>query len=96
MKARPLHDRIIVKRFEEERVSEGGIALAAVEKPVQGTVIAVGRGKILEDGTIRPLDVTVGDRVLFGKGAGTEVKIGYEELLVLREEDVIAVFTGAL
>ena len=96
MKIRPLHDRIIVKRLEEERTSAGGIIIpdTATEKPIQGKVIAVGHGKILEDGSVRKLDVKVGDKVLFGKYAGTEVKVDGEELLVMREEDVMAVIEG--
>ena len=94
MKIRPLHDRVIVKRLEEERTSPGGIVIpdSAAEKPVQGKVMAVGKGKILEDGTVRPLDVKVGDRILFGKYSGTEVKIDGDELVVMREEDVMAIF----
>jgi chaperonin GroES len=94
MKIRPLHDRVIIKRLEEERTSPGGIVIpdSAAEKPVQGKVMAVGKGKILEDGTIRPLDVKVGDKILFGKYSGTEVKIDGEELVVMREEDVMAIF----
>ena len=93
MKIRPLHDRVIVKRLEEERTSPGGIVIpdTAAEKPIQGKVIAVGKGKILEDGNVRPLDVKVGDKILFGKYSGTEVKVDGEELLVMREEDVVAV-----
>ena len=93
MKIRPLHDRVIVKRLEEERVSAGGIVIpdSAAEKPVQGKVIAVGKGKILEDGNVRPLDVKVGDRVLFGKYSGTEVKLDGEEALILREDDIVGV-----
>ena len=93
MKIRPLHDRVIVKRLEEERTSPGGILIpdTAAEKPVQGKIVAVGKGKILEDGNVRPLDVKVGDKILFGKYSGTEVKIDGEELLVMREEDVMAV-----
>ena len=93
MKIRPLHDRVIVKRLEEERVSAGGIVIpdSAAEKPVQGKVIAVGKGKILEDGSVRPLDVKVGDKILFGKYSGTEVKVDGEDLLVMREDDVMAV-----
>ena len=85
MKIRPLHDRVIVKRMEEERTSPGGIVIpdAATEKPIKGEVIAAGNGKILENGDIRALDVKVGDKVLFGKYAGTEVKVEGEELLVL-------------
>jgi len=93
MKIRPLHDRVIVKRLEEERTSPGGIVIpdTAAEKPVQGKIIAVGKGKILENGEVRPLDVKVGDKILFGKYSGTEVKVDGEELLVMREEDVVAV-----
>ena len=94
MKIRPLHDRVIVKRLEEERTSPGGIVIpdSAAEKPVQGKVLAVGKGKILEDGTVRPLDVKVGDKILFGKYSGTEIKIDGEELVVMREDDLMAVF----
>ncbi len=93
MKIRPLHDRVIVKRLEEERVSAGGIVIpdTAAEKPVQGKVVAVGKGKILEDGQVRPLDVKVGDKILFGKYSGTEVKVDGEDLLVMREDDIMAV-----
>ena len=93
MKIRPLHDRVMVKRLEEERTSPGGIVIpdTAAEKPVQGKVIAVGKGKILEDGSVRPLDVKVGDKILFGKYSGTEVKVDGEDLVVMREEDVMAV-----
>jgi chaperonin GroES len=96
MKIRPLHDRIIVKRLEEERTSAGGIIIpdTAAEKPIQGKVVAVGKGKILENGTVRPLDVKVGDKVLFGKYGGTEVKVEGDDLLVMREEDVMAVIEG--
>ena len=96
MKIRPLHDRVIVKRLEEERTSPGGIVIpdTAAEKPVQGKIIAVGKGKILENGEVRPLDVKVGDKILFGKYGGTEVKVDGEELLVMREEDVMAVIEG--
>ena len=92
-KIRPLHDRVIVRRLEEERKSAGGIVIpdSAKEKPVQGEVIAVGTGKILEDGKVRPLDVKAGDKILFGKYSGTEVRIGDEELLVMREEDIMGV-----
>ena len=92
-KIRLLHDRVIVRRLEEERKSAGGIVIpdSAKEKPIQGEVIAVGTGKILEDGKVRPLDVKAGDKVLFGKYSGTEVKIGDEELLVMREEDIMGV-----
>ncbi|EAR22318.1 co-chaperone GroES [Nitrococcus mobilis] len=93
MKLRPLHDRVVIKRLEEERTSPGGIVIpdTAAEKPIRGEIIAVGNGKQLDNGEIRPLDVTVGDQVLFGKFAGTEVKIGDEDLLVMREDDVMAV-----
>ncbi|MEK6550640.1 MAG: co-chaperone GroES [Pseudomonadota bacterium] len=95
MKIRPLHDRVIVRRLEEERKTAGGIVIpdSAKEKPIQGEVVAIGSGKILEDGKVRPLDVKVGDKILFGKYSGTEVKIGNnnEELLVMREEDIMGV-----
>ena len=93
MKIRPLHDRVIVKRLDEERTSPGGIVIpdTAAEKPVQGKIVAVGKGKILEDGQVRPLDVKVGDKILFGKYSGTEVKLDGEDLLVMREEDLMAV-----
>jgi len=93
MNLRPLHDRVIVKRMEEERVSAGGIVIpdSATEKPIRGKVLATGNGKILENGEKRPLDVKAGDKVLFGKYSGTEVKVDGEELLVMREEDIMAV-----
>ncbi len=93
MKLRPLHDRVIVKRMEEERMSAGGIVIpdSATEKPVRGEVLAVGNGKILESGDKRALDIKVGDKILFGKYSGTEVKVEGEELLVMREEDIMAV-----
>jgi chaperonin GroES len=93
MKIRPLHDRVIVKRLEEERTSPGGILIpdTAAEKPVQGKIVAVGKGKILDDGQVRALDVKVGDKILFGKYSGTEVKVDGDELVVMREEDVMAV-----
>ncbi|MFN5011357.1 MAG: co-chaperone GroES [Gammaproteobacteria bacterium] len=96
MKIRPLHDRVIVKRLEEERTSPGGIVIpdSATEKPSQGKIVATGKGKILEDGKVRALDVKVGDKILFGKYSGTEVKIDGEELLVMREEDIMAVIEG--
>jgi chaperonin GroES len=96
MKIRPLHDRVIVKRLEEDRTSPGGIIIpdTAAEKPVQGKIVAVGKGKILEDGNVRPLDVKIGDKILFGKYSGTEVKLDGEELVVMREEDVMAVIEG--
>ena len=95
-KIRPLHDRVIVEREEEERTSAGGIVIpdTATEKPIRGKVVAAGKGKILEDGTVRPLDVKVGDKVLFGKYSGTEIRIGGEELLVMREDDLMAVIEG--
>jgi len=93
MKIRPLHDRVIVKRLEEEKTSPGGILIpeTAAEKPVQGKIVAVGKGKILEDGQVRALDVKIGDKILFGKYSGTEVKVDGEDLVVMREEDVMAV-----
>jgi len=96
MKLRPLHDRVIVKRMEEERMSAGGIVIpdSATEKPSRGEVLAVGNGKILENGDKRALDIKVGDKVLFGKYSGTEVKIDGEELLVMKEEDIMAVVEG--
>jgi chaperonin GroES len=96
MNIRPLHDRVIIKRMEEERTSPGGIVIpdSATEKPVKGEVLAVGKGKILENGDVRPLDLQVGDKVLFGKYSGTEVKMEGEELLVMREEDIMAVIEG--
>jgi chaperonin GroES len=96
MKIRPLHDRVIIKRLEEDRTSPGGILIpdTAAEKPVMGKVVAVGKGKILEDGKVRPLDVKVGDKILFGKYSGTEVKVDGDDLVVMREEDVMAVIEG--
>ena len=96
MKIRPLHDRVVVRRMEEERKSAGGIVIpdSAAEKPIQGQVVAVGNGKILENGDVRPLDVKVGDKVLFGKYSGTEVKVEGEDLLVMREEDIMGVIEG--
>ena len=96
MKIRPLHDRVIVKRLEGARTSPGGIVIpdTAAEKPVEGKVLAVGKGKILDDGTVRPLDVKVGDKILFGKYSGTEVKVEGEDLVVMREEDVMAIIEG--
>ena len=93
MNIRPLHDRAVIRRMEEERKSAGGIVIpdSAAEKPVRGEVVAVGNGKILENGDIRPLDIHVGDKVLFGKYAGTEVKLNGEDLLVMREDDIMAV-----
>jgi chaperonin GroES len=94
---RPLHDRVIVKREPEERKSPGGIVIpdTASEKPTFGNVIAVGQGKVLDNGQVRPPDVKVGDRILFGKYSGTEVKVNNEELVVMREADVMAVVEKA-
>ena len=93
MNLRPLHDRVILKRMEEERTSPGGIVIpdSATEKPIRGEVVAAGNGKRNDSGDIVPMDVKVGDRVLFGKYSGTEVKVEGEELLVMREEDIMAV-----
>ncbi len=93
MNIRTLHDRIIVKRLDQETKTASGLIIpdAAAEKPDQGQVLAVGNGKVLEDGKVRPLEVKVGDRVLFGKYSGQSVKVDGEELLVMREEDVMAV-----
>ena len=93
MKIRPLHDRVIVRRMEEERLSAGGIVIpdSAAEKPIQGEVMAVGKGKVLDSGEVRALELKVGDRVLFGKYSGTEVKIAGEQILVMREEDIMGV-----
>jgi len=96
MKIRPLQDRVIVKRLEEEEKTKGGIIIpdTAKEKPQEGKVIAVGKGKVTEDGKVIPLDVKVGDKILFGKYAGTEVKIGGEEHLIMREEDILGIIEG--
>ena len=93
MKFRPLHDRVIIKRMEEEKMSAGGIVIpdSAAEKPIRGEVVAAGTGKILEDGKVRPIAVKAGDKVVFGKYSGTEVKIDGEDLLVMREEDLMAI-----
>lgn len=93
MKIRPLHDRVIVKRIEDERKTASGIVIpdTAAEKPDQGEIMAIGTGKILDDGKVRPLAVKVGDRVLFGKYSGQTVKVQGEELLVMREEDIMGV-----
>ena len=95
MKIRPLHDRVIVKRIEEERKTAGGIVIPdnAAEKPDQGEVLAIGSGKVMDDGKVRPLAVKVGDRVLFGKYSGSSVKMDGDELLVMREEDIMGVVT---
>ncbi len=96
MKIRPLQDRVIVKRMEEERKSTGGIVIpdSATEKPIKGEVMAVGPGKILDNGEKRPVDLKVGDKVLFGKYSGTEVKVNDDELLVMREDDIMGVLEG--
>ena len=96
MKLRPLHDRVIIKRLEAETKSAGGIVIpdTAAEKPIRGQVVAVGQGKILEDGKVRPVGVKAGEKVLFGKYSGTEVKVDGEELLVMREEDLVAIIDG--
>ena len=93
MKLRPLHDRVIIKRVDEETTSPGGIVIpdSAAEKPSRGEVIAVGNGKVLDNGDVRPLSLKKGDTVLFGKYSGTEVKVEGEDILVMREDDVIAV-----
>jgi chaperonin GroES len=93
MNIRPLHDRVIVKRVEEEKTSPGGIVIpdSATEKPVEGEIIAVGNGKLLDNGELRALDLKKGDRVLFGKYSGTEVKVSGEDFLVLREDDIMGV-----
>ena len=96
MKIRPLHDRVIVKRLEEERKTASGIVIpdTAAEKPDQGEVVAIGTGKVLDDGSVRALQVKVGDRVLFGKYSGQTVKVHGDELLVMREEDIMGVVEG--
>ena len=93
MKLRPLHDRILVKRVEEEKQTKGGIIIpdTATEKPIEGTIIAVGKGKIADDGKIIPLDVKKGDRILFGKYGGQEVKTDGVEYLIMREDDVLGI-----
>lgn len=93
MKIRPLHDRVIVQRLEEEKTTKGGIIIpdTAKEKPQEGKVIAVGSGKILENGTKTPMDVKVGDKILFGKYSGTEIKVEGEEFLMMREDDILGV-----
>jgi len=95
MKIRPLHDRVLVKRIEEEAKTKGGIIIpdTAKEKPQEGRVVAVGSGKVLEDGTVRPLDVKAGDRILFGKYSGSEITLDGDEHIILREEDVLAVLS---
>ncbi|MDD3553421.1 MAG: co-chaperone GroES [Deltaproteobacteria bacterium] len=93
MKIRPLNDRILVKRLEEKEVTKGGIIIpdTAKEKPIEGKVVAVGKGKMLENGSVKPLDVKEGDRILFGKYSGTEIKIEGEEFLMMREDDVLGI-----
>ena len=93
MNIRPLHDRVVVKRWEEEKTSPGGIVIpdSATEKPIKGEVVAVGNGKVLDNGEVRSPDVKVGDKILFGKYAGTEVKIDGTDYLVLREDDIVGV-----
>jgi chaperonin GroES len=95
-KIRPLQDRIIVKRVQEEEKTKGGIIIpdTAKEKPIEGKVLAVGNGKVQEDGKVRPLDVKAGDRVLFSKYAGTEIKIEGEEHVIMREDDILGVIEG--
>ena len=93
MQVRPLHDRVLVKRFLEEEKSKGGIYIpdSAKEKPIQGEVIAAGTGRVTEDGKVRPLDVKKGDKILFGKYSGTEIKIEGEDYLMMREEDILGI-----
>jgi chaperonin GroES len=96
MKIRPLQDRVIVKRLEEEEKTKGGIIIpdTAKEKPQEGKVVAVGKGKVTEEGKVIPLDVKVGDKILFGKYSGSEIKIGGEEHLIMREEDILGIIEG--
>ncbi len=96
MNIRPLHDRVVVRRVEEERTTAGGILIpdSATEKPMQGEIVAAGNGKVLDNGEQRGLDVKVGDKVLFGKYSGTEVKVDGEDLLVMREDDIMGVVEG--
>jgi len=96
MNIRPLHDRVIIKRMEEERTTPGGIVIpdSATEKPVKGEVLAVGKGRTAQNGEIVAMDVKAGDKVLFGKYSGTEVKVDGEDLLVMREDDIMAVMEG--
>ena len=93
---RPLHDRVLVKRIDAEAKTKGGIIIpdTAKEKPAEGKVVAVGTGRVLEDGKIRPLDVKKGDRVLFGKYSGTEVKVDGDELIIMREDDILCIIEG--
>ncbi|MFN2350072.1 MAG: co-chaperone GroES [Thioalkalivibrio sp.] len=96
MNIRPLHDRVIIKRMEEERTTAGGIVIpdSATEKPVRGEVLAIGKGKVMDNGEVRALDVKVGDKVLFGKYSGNEIKVDGNEVLVMREEDIMGVIEG--
>jgi chaperonin GroES len=96
MNIRPLHDRVIVKRLEEERTSSGGIVIpdTAAEKPMKGEVVAAGPGKLSDEGRLRPLDVKAGDKVLFGKYSGTEVKVDGQDLVVMREDDIMGIIEG--
>ena len=93
MAIRPLHDRVLVRRVEDEKKTPGGIVIpdTAAEKPMQGEVVSVGNGKLLDNGELRPLDVKAGDKILFGKYSGTEVKVDGEELIVMREDDIMGV-----
>ena len=96
MKIRPLHDRVVVRRIEEEKTSAGGILIpdTAAEKPMTGEVLAIGNGKLQDSGDLRALDVKVGDKVLFGKYSGTEVKVDNQDILVMREDDIMGVIEG--
>lgn len=96
MKIRPLHDRVVIRRLEEERKTAGGIVIpdSATEKPIRGEVMAVGNGKVLDNGDVRKPDVKVGDKILFGKYSGTDVKVDGQELVVMREDDIMAVLEG--
>jgi chaperonin GroES len=96
-KLTPLHDRILVRRVEEAETTRGGLIIpdSAKDKPQEGEVIAVGKGKVNEEGKVRPLDVKEGDRILFGKYSGTEIKLDGEELLIMREEEVLGIISGA-
>ena len=95
-KIRPLHDRVVIRRIDDQRTTKSGIVIpdTAAEKPIRGQIVAIGKGKVLDNGDQRALDVKVGDKVLFGKYAGTEVKIDNEELVIMREEDILGVIEG--
>ena len=97
MNIRPLHDRVVVRRIEEKETMQGGLYIpdSAKEKPQEGEVVAVGKGKRLENGTVSPLDVKAGDRILFGKYSGSEIKLDGEELLIMREDEVLGILEGA-